>query len=139
MRESGAEFPVLHDELQHHARGCYTAVSAIKWYNRRCEHALLTAEKLAALAYHLLGYNYPRQTFVRAWENTLFNQFHDILAGTSLESACEECYQDYEESLGLAEEVQETADAARQAANAGGRRPGRSRRRRARGGGDGGG
>ena len=35
------------------------------------------------------------------------HQYHDILAGTSLESACEECYEDYEESLLLAEELTE--------------------------------
>jgi len=101
--------PVLHDELQHHARGCYTAVSAIKWYNRKCEHALLTAEKLAALAHLLVQAPYPRGALTEAWENVLLNQFHDILAGTSLESACEECYEDYQESLWLAEEVLEPA------------------------------
>jgi alpha-mannosidase len=40
------------------------------------------------------------------------HQFHDILAGTSLESAYEACYEDYRKSLWLAGEVQETALAA---------------------------
>jgi alpha-mannosidase len=104
--------PVLHDELQHHARGCYTAISAIKWYNRRCEHALLTAEKLAALAHRLTQAPYPRAALAQAWENVLLNQFHDILPGTSLESAYEDCYEDHRESLWLAAEAQETALAA---------------------------
>jgi alpha-mannosidase len=100
---------VLHDELQHHARGCYSAVSQIKWYNRKCEHALLTAEKLAALAYHLLAVDYPQGALTYAWENVLLNQFHDILAGTSVRSACEDTYESYEESLWIAEQAQETA------------------------------
>ena len=109
VRASGAQLPVLHDELQHHARGCYTAVSQIKWYNRKCEHALLTAEKFATLAHRLCGTAYPRQALTHAWENVLFNQFHDILAGTSLREACEDTYEIYDESEGIADLALETA------------------------------
>jgi alpha-mannosidase len=109
VRAGGAQLPVLHDELQHHARGCYTAVSSIKWYNRKCEHALLTAEKFAALAHHTCGAPYPRQALTRAWENVLFNQFHDILAGTSLLESCEDAYESYDESEGIADLALETA------------------------------
>ena len=109
VRASGAELPVLHDELQHHARGCYSAVSEIKWYNRKCEHALLTAEKYAALAHHFLGLDYPQAALNYAWENVLFSQFHDILAGTSIREACEDVYEDYDESEGIAEGTLETA------------------------------
>ena len=112
VRESSASLPVLRDELQHHARGCYTAVSELKWHNRKAEHALLTAEKFCALAHHLLHTAYPRQALARAWEKVLFNQFHDILAGTSLVEACEDAYETYEESEGVAGLALETALAA---------------------------
>jgi alpha-mannosidase len=112
VRASGASLPVLRDELQHHARGCYTAVSQIKWHNRKAEHALLTAEKFCALAHRLLRTVYPRQALARAWERVLFNQFHDILAGTSLLEACEDAYESYEQSEGVAELALETALAA---------------------------
>ncbi len=102
VRESGAELPVLHDELQHHSRGCYTAVSLIKWYNRKCEQALLTAEKFAALATRLVGAGYPRARLTRAWEEVLFNQFHDILAGTSIPEACDDACKALEQSLCIA-------------------------------------
>ena len=102
VRGIGASLPVVHDELQHHARGCYSAVSKIKWYNRKCETALLTAEKAAALGHLYWGADYPRVLLTRAWERVLFNQFHDILAGTSLREACEDTYRDYEESLTIA-------------------------------------
>jgi len=35
----------VNDELQHHARGCYSACSDIKLWNRQAEAALLSAEK----------------------------------------------------------------------------------------------
>ena len=77
------DFPVVHDDLQHHAVGCYTAVSEIKRQNRECEALLLASERLATCASMLGGP--PRQTtFARGWKKVLFNQFHDILAGTSI-------------------------------------------------------
>ncbi|MBN1583756.1 MAG: alpha-mannosidase [Anaerolineae bacterium] len=109
VRASGADLPVLHDELQHHSRGCYTAVSKIKWYNRKCEHALLTAEKLAALAHRYCDLDYPQDVLGYAWENVLFSQFHDILAGTSLREACEDTFEDYTKSLRIAERVTDEA------------------------------
>ncbi len=105
IRAAGVDLPVVHDELQHHARGCYTAVSPIKRYNRRCEHALLTAEKLAALACRYGGLDYPQTSLNAAWEKVLFNQFHDILAGTSLREACQDAYEDYEAALRTAQAI----------------------------------
>ena len=43
------EIPVVKDDLQHHARGCYTAEGAIKKGNRHSEFALIAAEKIAAI------------------------------------------------------------------------------------------
>jgi alpha-mannosidase len=109
LAERDAQLPVLHDELQHHARGCYTAVSSIKWHNRKCEHALLTAEKFAALAHRFCGTAYPRSALTYAWQAVLFNQFHDILAGTSLIESCEDAYESYDQSKGIADLALETA------------------------------
>jgi alpha-mannosidase len=109
VRASGAELPVLHDELQHHSRGCYTAVSQIKWYNRKCEHALLTAEKFAALAHRTCKAAYPRQALTQAWEKVLFNQFHDIMAGTSIREACADAYEDYAQSQRIAGQTLDAA------------------------------
>lgn len=83
----GAEIPVVADELQHHARGCYTAHSEIKRENRRVEHLLMTAERFASVARVLTGRAYPSRELAEAWQSLLFNQFHDILAGTSLPEA----------------------------------------------------
>lgn len=79
--------PLHTTELQHHARGCYSAVSQIKRANRQCEQNLLAAERLCLLAGRLAGHAYPAKELERAWKNVLFNQFHDILAGCCIESA----------------------------------------------------
>jgi len=83
-------WPVVRDELQHHARGCYTAVAAIKALNRRAEGALQDAEQWSCLAEVLAGAAPPRARLRECWETVLFNQFHDILAGTSIRAACED-------------------------------------------------
>lgn len=78
--------PVVHQDLQHHASGCYAAHSGVKRWNRRAETLLQTAEKLMAVTECVVG-SVPAENLSHAWKSVLFNQFHDILAGTSLESA----------------------------------------------------
>lgn len=78
------ELPVVKDDLQHHARGCYTAESAIKKGNRQSEAALVAAEKITAIGSLAWGARYPKSEFTAAWHRVLFLQFHDSLAGSSL-------------------------------------------------------
>jgi alpha-mannosidase len=99
--EKGASFPVVHDELQHHAVGCYSAHSGVKRWNRRAENALLAAEKLSCVAACVAGQPYP-DDLAHAWKTVLFNQFHDILAGTSIESAYEDARDGYGEATAIA-------------------------------------
>lgn len=93
-----SEFPVVRGDLQHHAVGCYTAHSGIKQLNRRAENALVTAEKACAIAGLDNGRAFPAAEFASAWQKVLFNQFHDILAGTSVDAA----YEDARDSIGSA-------------------------------------
>lgn len=76
--------PVVQDDLQHHAVGCYTAESQIKKDNRASELLLMTGEKLASLASVVCDFPYPKGEFTAAWKNVLFLQFHDSLAGSSV-------------------------------------------------------
>lgn len=92
--------PVVKGELQHHSRGCYASHSEIKAQNRAAEHELLRAEKACALAARVAGARHPSD-FTRAWKNVLFCQFHDVLAGTSLEHA----YDDARHMLGEARSI----------------------------------
>ncbi len=84
---AAVERPVVRDELQHHAVGCYSVVAALKKLNRRAEAGLAQAEAAATLAARHAGAPYPRAQLRALWETLLFNQFHDILCGTSLANA----------------------------------------------------
>jgi alpha-mannosidase len=93
--------PTVHDDLQHHASGCYAAHSGIKRWNRQAEQMLLAAEKFCAIAERVTGQPYPAE-LERAWKNVLFNQFHDILGGTSLESAYDDARDMHGEAMSIA-------------------------------------
>ena len=95
--------PVVHDELQHHASGCYAAHSGIKRWNRQAESALQRAETWSAVAARVTGLPYPKEALTRAWQGVLFNQFHDILAGTSLEEAYDDAHALYGEATTIAD------------------------------------
>src|SRR5581483_8597387 len=93
--------PTYRGELQHHARGCYTSHSGIKRWNRRAENLLMRAEKWSVIAAHLGLRPYPHEELSRAWKLLLFNQFHDTLAGTSIEPA----YEDARDQIGHASSI----------------------------------
>ncbi|MFE5291871.1 alpha-mannosidase [Isoptericola sp. NPDC056618] len=90
--------PVRSDDLQHHASGCYSAHSGIKAWQKRAQFAVLSAERWAAVAERLGGRPYPRAGLENAWKQVLFNQFHDTLPGSAIETA----YDDARDQLGEA-------------------------------------
>jgi len=93
--------PLVEEELQYHARGCYSAHSGIKRWNRRAEHLLMSAERFAAMAEWTVAHPYPGADLATAWQALLFTQFHDILAGTSLPEA----YRDARDAIGFASHI----------------------------------
>ena len=93
--------PVRREDLQHHAPGCYSAHSGIKAWQRRAQQAVLTAERWAVVVACSEGLAYPRAELETAWKQVLFNQFHDVLPGSAIESA----YQDARDQLGEAVSV----------------------------------
>jgi alpha-mannosidase len=90
--------PTVAGELQHHARGCYTTHSGVKRWNRRAENLLQRAEKWSLVADVVGARSYPHADLEQAWKLLLFNQFHDTLAGTSIEPA----YEDARDQIGHA-------------------------------------
>lgn len=98
------DLPVVDTELQHHARGCYSAMSDVKVMNRRCEENLLAAERICLLAHKLVGYRYPEKKLSKVWRNLLFNQFHDILAGCAIESSYRDAIWHYGEIMSVTEQ-----------------------------------
>jgi len=81
---TGLDLPVVQSDLEHHAVGCYTANSEIKKNNRTTETLLMTGEKFATLGAAVADVPYPKTEFASAWKKALFQQFHDIMAGTAL-------------------------------------------------------
>ena len=95
------DLPVVKDELQHHSPGCYTAEGMIKRMNRRAESALFTAEALSVVAQNL-GKKADSSELTKAWKDVLFNQFHDTLAGSAIESAYDEARNQLGEAMAIA-------------------------------------
>ena len=81
-------FPRVSGELQMHAIGCYSVVGEIKKKLQDAELAIEEAQK----AYNALGeqknIDSINNCFEKNWKRILFNQFHDILGGTSIQEAC---------------------------------------------------
>jgi alpha-mannosidase len=106
IKSGGHSFPVIDDELQHHARGCYSACADVKMWNYRAENALIDAEKIASAAVALTGtYSYPQDSLRESWKKVLFNQFHDIMAGSSLEQGYVDAGNEYGYALSAAYDV----------------------------------
>jgi alpha-mannosidase len=104
-RQPDLRLPVVRDDLQHHAPGCYTADSAIKKNNRLAEAALVAAEKISAIGSVCWKNGYPKDAFTQAWERVMMLQFHDSMAGTSLVSHYQYARHGYGYALNVAEDA----------------------------------
>ena len=78
-------------------RGCYTTHADQKQQNRQAENLLYEAELWASLASITAGTTYPKAELETIWKKTLFNQFHDILPGSSITQVFEEANEEWEE------------------------------------------
>ena len=86
----GATLPTVADELQYHAVGCYSVISALKRNLRKAESNVLLAERMASLAQIWAGQAAPRERLTSLWHRLCFNQFHDTLGGSSIKEAEDE-------------------------------------------------
>lgn len=90
-------------------RGTYTSQAKTKKANRKCELALREAEMWGSAAKIIGGRAYPYDDLERAWKKVLFNQFHDILPGTSIRRVHEEAETDYREALAVAATIKNSS------------------------------
>lgn len=84
-RDGPKSLPVHRGELNFCLRGCYTSVAKYKFAYRKTEAALLSAERTNTVIRSAL--RQPLADTGDAWDNVLFNTFHDILPGSSIERA----------------------------------------------------
>lgn len=98
------KLPVIDNELyfQYH-RGVFTSQAETKRHNRESEELMLNAEKFAAMD-TLFGQPYPSAQLNYAWRKVLFNQFHDIAAGSGIAAIYKDADRDYAEIRHIAED-----------------------------------
>jgi alpha-mannosidase len=128
---AAAQFPTWNDELylEFH-RGCYTTHAEQKWFNRYSEGLLYQCELFSTLATLLERNGVRRRPYfpilqkdtlkkdksqaIRAknqpkiasiWKQVLFNQFHDILPGSSITEVFAEANQNWQEAIKIGEEI----------------------------------
>lgn len=101
--------PVHNDDLQHHASGCYAAVSKIKNDIRRSETSLIAAETYNFMAEKLCKKAPATKKLAKAWERVLFSHFHDIMGGCCIKPAYDDVYNMLGESRAVASETENNA------------------------------
>ncbi len=75
--------PVHRGELNYALRGCYSALARFKFAYRKAEAAMFRAERTQAFVGADESKSLP-------WRGLLFNAFHDVLPGTSIERAMDD-------------------------------------------------
>jgi alpha-mannosidase len=94
--EGKLSLPVWNDELyfEYH-RGVMTTQANHKRNMRQSEEQLLNAEKYSSIAW-LFGLPYPSARLTEAWQKALFNQFHDLAAGSGIGVIYKDSQRDYD-------------------------------------------
>jgi alpha-mannosidase len=104
--------PVWNDELyfEYH-RGVMTTQANHKRNMRQSEEEMLNAEKWSSLAW-LSGTPYPASQLNEAWKKVLFNQFHDLAAGSGISVIYKDAQKDYDMVRFTADQATNQASAA---------------------------
>lgn len=87
IRPSIATAPLVEGDLQRVFTGCYTSFSRVKRRMQRNLGELIQTEGLRTATWWMRGQEYPAEQLRDAWRDHLFNDFHDILPGSSVEAA----------------------------------------------------
>lgn len=79
------DYPVVDYDLRPVFVGCYTSQAKVKRLHRQLENRLYATEKLLSTAAAQGLMVYPGEKVQEAQRELLFNEFHDILPGTTIE------------------------------------------------------
>ena len=95
--EGKISIPTWKEEMyfEYH-RGVMTTQANHKRNMRRSEVQVLDAEKWASLAWVLAGRAYPSDEITGDWKKVLFNQFHDLAAGSGIGVIYKDAQKDYD-------------------------------------------
>ena len=103
-----AELPTYVGELQHHAIGCYSAISKIKKEVKAVETILIDTESMYKKEPQYFPFD-TEERLEKSWKQVLFSTFHDILPGTSAKIAYEDIYDDLGRARSEARELLDDA------------------------------
>jgi len=103
FKKENRELEKVEGELQYHANGCYSVNPNLKAINVRAEQTLMTAEKFSTITNVLFGTQRATKDFEKAWKNILFNQFHDVITGACIKTACNDAINSFGESITIGE------------------------------------
>ena len=97
LSEYRGELPKWSGELylEKH-RGTLTSQADVKQNNRKNEQNLRDVEIWSSLSYIRDDTEYPKQDIDKAWKILLFNQFHDILPGSSVSEVYADAEREHE-------------------------------------------
>jgi alpha-mannosidase len=95
--EGKVSIPTWKSELyfEYH-RGVMTTQANHKRNMRESEEEVINAEKWASLAWILAGRAYPSPELTEDWKKVLFNQFHDLAAGSGIGQIYRDAQKDYD-------------------------------------------
>jgi len=86
-----SKLPTINNSLVHTMVGCYTSMYKVKSMHAKLENQLFMTEKMASAASLSGLMEYPTEDFASVTRDLLFSEFHDILPGSSVKVAEEDC------------------------------------------------
>ncbi len=86
-RINKSELKTFDKSLNYTMVGCYTSMKRIKQAHRKLENDLSVCEKMLTLS----GVSYDKNELEKAEKALLFCEFHDILPGSSIKAAEDDC------------------------------------------------
>ncbi len=84
LEKNREKFPITEGELNFLFTGCYTTQTRIKMANRIAEARMYESEAINTLSGVLADGPRYTESYGKAWEQILFNHFHDILPGSGV-------------------------------------------------------
>jgi len=107
--EGKIAIPTWKDELylEYH-RGVFTTQAAHKRNMRESEEWAINAEKYASLAW-LDGAEYPVERLTDAWKKIVFNDFHDLAAGSGIGLIYKDAQKDFDDVRWSTQEITNSA------------------------------
>ncbi len=95
LRKASKSLPVWSGELYVEIhRGTYTTNIAVKNAMAEAEKSITEAETLATIVSIVGGYRVDKERLDRLWKLLLFNQFHDIIPGSSIKEVYDDALKD---------------------------------------------